>query len=121
MLLVVAYVEGKGGAYALVMSTVLAIVQALVDHVLTVEKLPATINQKILMGARASRAPGRATKYLSMFLALVENQGQRLRYVNAGHVPPPAILAARRTDWLKTAGHRVRPPPALLVPSPTLA
>ncbi len=104
LLLVVADVEGKGAASALVMANVQATLHALADHVLPLEKLPATINQKILMGARASRAPGRATKYLSMFLALVENQGQRLRYVNAGHVPPAVIRADGRTEWLETGG-----------------
>jgi serine phosphatase RsbU (regulator of sigma subunit) len=104
LLLVVADVEGKGAASALVMANVQATLHALADHVVPLEKLPATINQKILMGARASRAHGRTTKYLSMFLALVENEGRRLRYVNAGHVPPAVIRADGRTEWLETGG-----------------
>jgi sigma-B regulation protein RsbU (phosphoserine phosphatase) len=104
LLLVVADVEGKGAASALVMANVQATLHALADHVLPLEKLPATINQKILMGARASRPQGRTTKYLSMFLALVEDQGRRLRYVNAGHVPPAVIRADGRTEWLETGG-----------------
>ncbi len=104
LLLVVADVEGKGVASALVMANVQATLHALADHVVPLEKLPATINQKILMGARASRAQGRTTKYLSMFLALVENEGRRFRYVNAGHVPPAVIRADGRTEWLETGG-----------------
>jgi serine phosphatase RsbU (regulator of sigma subunit) len=104
LLLVVADVEGKGAASALVMANVQATVHALADHAVPLEKLPATINQKILRGARASRAQGRTTKYLSMFLALVENGGRRFRYVNAGHVPPAVIRADGRTEWLETGG-----------------
>jgi len=104
LLLVVADVEGKGAASALVMANVQATLRALTDHVVPLEQLPATINQKILMGARASNAQGRSTKYLSMFLALVENEGRRLRYVNAGHVPPAVIRADGRMEWLETGG-----------------
>jgi len=104
LLLVVADVEGKGAASALVMANVQAMLHALADRVAPLEDLPATINQKILMGARPSRAQGRTTKYLSMFLALVENEGRRIRYVNAGHVPPAVIRADGRTEWLETGG-----------------
>ncbi len=104
LLLVVADVEGKGAASALVMASVQATLHALADRVVPLEKLPANINQKILMGARASRDQGRRTKYLSMFLALVENEGRRLRYVNAGHVPPAVIRADGRIEWLETGG-----------------
>src|SRR5271168_451036 len=64
LLLVVADVEGKGAASALVMANVQATLHALADHIETLEKLPATINHKLLMGARASMAQGRITKYL---------------------------------------------------------
>jgi sigma-B regulation protein RsbU (phosphoserine phosphatase) len=104
LLLVVADVEGKGAASALVMANVQATLHALADHVEPLEKLPATINHKLLMGARASMALGRATKYLSMFLALVESGGRKLRYVNAGHVPPAVIRADGRVEWLEVGG-----------------
>jgi sigma-B regulation protein RsbU (phosphoserine phosphatase) len=101
---VVADVEGKGAASALVMANVQATLHALADHVEPLEKLPATINHKLLMGARASMALGRATKYLSMFLALVESGGRNFRYVNAGHVPPAVIRADGRVEWLDVGG-----------------
>jgi len=104
LLLVVADVEGKGAASALVMANVQATLHALADHVEPLEKLPATINHKLLMGARASMALGRATKYLSMFLALVESGGRNFRYVNAGHVPPAVIRADGRVEWLDVGG-----------------
>ncbi|MGC1616851.1 MAG: GAF domain-containing SpoIIE family protein phosphatase [Candidatus Acidiferrum sp.] len=104
LLLVVADVEGKGAASALVMANVQATLHALADHVEPLEKLPATINQKILSAARASMAQGRPTKYLSMFLALVESGGRNLRYVNAGHVPPAVIRADGRVEWLEAGG-----------------
>lgn len=104
LLLVVADVEGKGAASALVMANVQATLHALADRVDPLEKLPALINEKILMGARGSRAQGRTTKYLSMFLALVEKEGRRVRYVNAGHVPPALIRADGRKEWLETGG-----------------
>jgi phosphoserine phosphatase RsbU/P len=104
LLLVVADVEGKGAASALVMANVQATLHALADHVEPLEKLPVTINQKLLMGSRAAAAHGRHTKYLSMFLALVESGGRNLRYVTAGHVPPAVIRADGRVDWLEAGG-----------------
>ncbi len=96
--------EGKGAASALVMANVQATLHALADHVEPLEKLPATINQKLLMGARAAMAQGRPTKYLSMFLALIESGGRNLRYVNAGHVPPALIRADGSVEWLEAGG-----------------
>ena len=105
LLLVVADVEGKGAASSLVMANVQATLHALADHVETLEKLPATINHKLLMGARSSSTTGgRMTKYLSMFLALVDSGGRNLRYVNAGHVPPAVIRADGHVEWLEAGG-----------------
>ena len=104
LLLVVADVEGKGAASALVMANVQATLHALADRVEPLEKLPATINQKLLDGGRASAAAGRHTKYLSMFLGLLESGGRTLRYVNAGHVPPALIRADGTTEYLEEGG-----------------
>ena len=103
LLIVVADVEGKGAASALVMANVQAIIHALADHVEPLEKLPETINRKMLAGG-GSRSGGRASKYLSMFLALVEDGGRRMRYVNAGHVPPLVMRAGGGYEWLETGG-----------------
>jgi phosphoserine phosphatase RsbU/P len=104
LLIVVADVEGKGAASALVMANVQAMLHALADRIESLEKLPATINQKILLGGRSAVAQSRATKYLSMFLALAEPGGRSFRYVNAGHVPPALIRADGAIEWLETGG-----------------
>ncbi len=104
LLVVVADVEGKGAASALVMANVQATLHALADHAEPLVGLPATINQKILEGARASRSLGRNTKYLTMFMAFVESEGRGLRYVNAGHVPPVVIRSNGSHEWLETGG-----------------
>jgi phosphoserine phosphatase RsbU/P len=104
LLVVVADVEGKGAASALVMANVQATLHALADHAEPLVQLPATINQKILEGAQGSQASGRHTKYLTMFMAFVENEGRRLQYVNAGHVPPVVVRADGRFEWLETGG-----------------
>jgi phosphoserine phosphatase RsbU/P len=104
LLLVVADVEGKGAASALVMANVQATLHALADHAEPLVRLPATINQKILEGARSAQSYGRNTKYLTMFMAFVEDEGRRLRYVNAGHVPPVIVRADGRHEWLETGG-----------------
>jgi phosphoserine phosphatase RsbU/P len=104
LLVVVADVEGKGAASALVMANVQATLHALADHAEPLAQLPATINQKILEGAQGSQASGRHTKYLTMFMAFVEDEGRRLEYVNAGHVPPVVVRADGRCEWLETGG-----------------
>jgi len=100
LLVVVADVEGKGAASALVMANVQATLHALVDQPGPLEKLPATINQKML----AAGSGGRRTKYLSMFLASFDESGRKLRYVNAGHVPPAVIRADGSCEWLTEGG-----------------
>ena len=104
LLLVVADVEGKGAASALVMANVQAVLHALADRVEPLEKLAETINAKLLAGSRGSAEMGRARKYLTMFLALVEDEGRRVRYVNAGHVPPLVVRASGEHEWLETGG-----------------
>ncbi len=100
LLIVVADVEGKGAASALVMANVQATLHALADQPMALEKLPETINQKMT----AAGSGGRRTKYLSMFLALLDESGKRLRYVNAGHVPPAMIRADGSCEWLTSGG-----------------
>jgi sigma-B regulation protein RsbU (phosphoserine phosphatase) len=100
LLIVVADVEGKGAASALVMANVQAMLHALADQPGPLEKLPAKINQKMLVASSG----GRRTKYLSMFLAALDESGRQLRYVNAGHVPPAVIRANGTCEWLTEGG-----------------
>jgi phosphoserine phosphatase RsbU/P len=104
LLVVVADVEGKGAASALVMANVQAILHALADHIESLDKLPAVINEKILLRERSGNPRGRSTKYLSMFLALAEPGGGKVHYVNAGHVPPAVIRGDGAVEWLETGG-----------------
>ena len=100
LLIVVADVEGKGAASALVMANVQATLHALADQPGPLEKLPATINQKMVIAGSG----GRRTKYLSMFLASLDESGRKLRYVNAGHVPPVVVRADGCCEWLTDGG-----------------
>lgn len=100
LLIVVADVEGKGAASALVMANVQATLHALADQPGPLEKLPAMINQKMITAG----AGGRRTKYLSMFLAVMDESGRKFRYVNAGHVPPSVIRANGSCEWLTEGG-----------------
>jgi hypothetical protein len=67
LLLVVADVEGNGAASTLVMANVQATLHALADHVEPLEKLPATINQKLLSGARTPIAQERHNSRNGMY------------------------------------------------------
>ncbi|HUI73504.1 MAG TPA: GAF domain-containing SpoIIE family protein phosphatase [Candidatus Acidoferrum sp.] len=102
LLIVVADVEGKGAASALVMANVQATLHAIADQPGPLERLPETINHKMMR--TVSLSGGRRTKYLSMFVARVENAGRSLRYVNAGHVPPVVVRSDGRIEWLEKGG-----------------
>jgi sigma-B regulation protein RsbU (phosphoserine phosphatase) len=97
LLAVVADVEGKGVASALVMANLQATLRALVGHVHALEKLVASINQMILSDARAS-------KYMSMFIALVDQKRRALHYINAGHVPPALLHGSGEVTLLEQGG-----------------
>lgn len=97
LLAVVADVEGKGVASALVMANLQATLRALVGHVHALERLVASINQMILSDTRAS-------KYMSMFIALLDQKCRALHYINAGHVPPALIRANGKVALLEQGG-----------------
>ena len=84
LLLVVADVEGKGVASALVMSNLQATLRALVMHLHSLEVLALSVNDMICADTRRG-------KFMSMFLGLVDTRGNKLHYINAGHCPPILI------------------------------
>ncbi|MHB8735006.1 MAG: PP2C family protein-serine/threonine phosphatase [Terriglobales bacterium] len=88
VLLLVADVEGKGVASALVMSNLQATLRALVAHMQSLEAMVGQLNDMILRSTRGG-------KYFSMFIARIDVPSRSLQYVNAGHVPP---LLVRRDD-----------------------
>jgi sigma-B regulation protein RsbU (phosphoserine phosphatase) len=87
MLLVVADVEGKGVSSALVMSNLQATLRALVMHLHSLEVLTLSLNEMMYHDAKS-------TKYLSIFLGLVDTRRNGLHYINAGHVPPLLVRGA---------------------------
>ncbi|HTK96274.1 MAG TPA: SpoIIE family protein phosphatase [Terriglobales bacterium] len=84
LLLVVADVEGKGVASALVMSNLQATLRALVMHLHSLEVLTLSLNEMIYNDTKSE-------KYLSIFMGLVDTRRNGLHYINAGHVPPLLI------------------------------
>ncbi|MDP9268146.1 MAG: SpoIIE family protein phosphatase [Acidobacteriota bacterium] len=91
LLLVVADVEGKGVASALVMSNLQATLRALVMHLHSLEVLTLSLNEMIYNDTKSE-------KYLSIFLGLVDTRRNGLHYINAGHVPP-ILVSGATGEW----------------------
>jgi sigma-B regulation protein RsbU (phosphoserine phosphatase) len=87
LLFVVADVEGKGAASAMVMSNVQATLHTLVHHVHSIEGVLYHLNERILESTRGG-------KYLTMFLGLIDVPRRGLHYINAGHVPPVVVRSS---------------------------
>jgi sigma-B regulation protein RsbU (phosphoserine phosphatase) len=81
---VVADVEGKGAASAMVMSNVQATLHTLVHHVHSIEGVLYHLNERILESTRGG-------KYLTLFLGLIDMPRRGLHYINAGHVAPVVV------------------------------
>jgi sigma-B regulation protein RsbU (phosphoserine phosphatase) len=96
LLFVVADVQGKGVAAALVMSNLKATLRALVMHLHSLEVLAFSLNEMLY-----SAATGR---YLSLFLGLVDTRRNVLQYINAGHVPPVVVSAGGQAKLLEEGG-----------------
>lgn len=81
LMVVIADVEGKGAAAAMVMSNVQATLHTLARHVYSLEGIVFNLNQRVIESTRSGR-------YLTMFLGLIDVPRRGLHYVNAGHVTP---------------------------------
>jgi len=84
LLFVVADVEGKGAASALIMSNLQATMHALVMHVHSLQGMLYTLNESILKSTRSR-------KYMTLFMGLLDLKGRGLHYINAGHIPPVVV------------------------------
>jgi serine phosphatase RsbU (regulator of sigma subunit) len=84
LLAVIADVEGKGVASALMMANLHAALHTLVAHVHALEHVVESVNNMILSDSRTH-------KLLSMFVTVIEHRQRVLHYINAGHVPPTVI------------------------------
>ncbi len=88
LLVVIADVEGKGLASAMIMSNLQATLRSLVLHLHSLDELADSINRMILTDTRGE-------KYMTMFLGLIDLKRKRIHYINCGHVPPAIV---RRGD-----------------------
>lgn len=96
-LVVVADVEGKGVASALMMASLQASLRTLATHVHALECIVKSVNEMVLSHARAR-------KLLSMFVAVIDEQSRTLHYINAGHVPPILVSPSGETTRLDEGG-----------------
>lgn len=98
LLLVIADVEGKGVASALVASTLKATLRALVMHLHSLEVVSFSLNEMLFNNSSSGR-------YLSLFLGLVDTRRNVMQYINAGHVPPVLVRGgASETKLLEEGG-----------------
>jgi phosphoserine phosphatase RsbU/P len=96
-LVVVADVEGKGVGSAMVMANLQATLHALLAHLHSLERLVESLNDMILTDTRGQ-------KYMTMFVALLDQKHRAIHYVNAGHVPPAVVRANGTIDYLTEGG-----------------
>lgn len=97
LLVVIADVEGKGVASALVMSNLQAALRALILHVHSLNEIVETLNRKLLINPRSR-------KYLSLFVGLIDLKRRSLHYINCGHVPPVIVRPENRSVRLTEGG-----------------
>ncbi|HEX9759829.1 MAG TPA: GAF domain-containing SpoIIE family protein phosphatase [Candidatus Acidoferrales bacterium] len=96
-LTVVADVEGKGVASALVMANLQATLRALTQHVHALERIVGSVNDMILTDTRGG-------KFMSMFVGLLDHHSRSFHYINAGHVPPAVVRANGEIVMLTEGG-----------------
>jgi sigma-B regulation protein RsbU (phosphoserine phosphatase) len=90
LMVVVADVEGKGAASAMVMSNVQATLHTLARHVHSLEGILFNLNERVIESTRSG-------KYMTMFLGLIDVPRRGLHYINAGHVAPLLVREDRVT------------------------
>src|SRR5437660_506046 len=66
------------------MSNLQATLRALVMHLHSLEVLALSVNDMICQDTRSG-------KFLSIFIGLIDTRGNKLHYINCGHVPPVLI------------------------------
>jgi phosphoserine phosphatase RsbU/P len=84
LLIVIADVEGKGVASALMMANLQASLHTLAAHGHTLVDIIKSVNNLIFSDTREK-------KLLSMFVGVLDHRQRSLHYINAGHVPPVVI------------------------------
>jgi sigma-B regulation protein RsbU (phosphoserine phosphatase) len=84
LLAVIADVEGKSVASALMMAHLHAALHTMVAHIHALEDIAGAVNDMILSDSRTR-------KLMSMFLAVIQDRERVLHYINAGHVLPVVL------------------------------
>jgi len=94
---IIADVAGKGMGAALMMAALQATYHARAETGPDLEHLAGKINEAI-----CQRAP--ENRFVTAFLADVDSASHRVRYVNAGHAPPPMLVKATGSATLLLPG-----------------
>jgi sigma-B regulation protein RsbU (phosphoserine phosphatase) len=97
LLAVIADVEGKGVASALMMANLHALLHALATHVHSLEVVVKSVNDTIIFDTRAQ-------KLLCMFVAVIDERQRVLHYINAGHLPPAVLHPNGQSERLDEGG-----------------
>lgn len=97
LLILVADVEGKGVAAALVMANLQAALRPLILQRPPLEELAAAVNRRLASDTRTHKST-------SMFLGRLHLPQRTLKYVNAGHVPPQLVRASGESVSLTEGG-----------------
>jgi len=95
--LVIADVSGKGIPAALLMSNVQATAKAFA----TLGSSPQDLCSKVNRAICSSITPG---KFITFFYAVLDSNGRRLSYTNAGHNPPIIVSQDQGCKKLETGG-----------------
>lgn len=101
--LILGDVAGKGLGAALLASSVVAMLDVLLDEPGDLHAVMARLSRRVWHSAGP-------TRYATLFLGLLDPVQGRLVYVNAGHVPPLLVRAEGALEAVKSTG----PPAGLL-------
>ena len=91
---IVADVAGKGLSAALLMANFQANMHAIVRKALSPEEFIRQLNKAVFRVTHGD-------KYITLFVAELDIQTRRFRYINAGHIPPVLLRKNGDIEWLK--------------------
>lgn len=92
-LLVVADIAGKGLAAALLMANFQANLHAIIRRISSLEEFITQVNKAVVRITKND-------KYLTLFVCDIDLKTNRLRYINAGHIPP-VLVVKDKVQYLK--------------------
>jgi phosphoserine phosphatase RsbU/P len=91
---IVADVAGKGLSAALLMANFQANMHAIIRRILSPEEFIRQLNKAVYRVTNGD-------KYITLFVAELDLNTRRFRYINAGHIPPVLIRKDGEVEWLK--------------------